>query len=390
MRRSTDEHILTTVTGSLPRPTELAHMVVELEHGRPVDQADFESELRAAVTSTVSRQAEAGLGVVTDGEMSKAHFVTYIHDRLTGFGDVVELINAFVVHDVVDLPDLMMNVWGGSQFQIQECVGPLTYHDEGQRQLQRDIANYKTALDAAGHEEAFLTVPSPGVCATLLPNKYYKTYDDYVMALAEALHTECQTIVESGLLLQIDAPELACLDNLQVWMWDEHERRGRKALQELYVDAINVALSGIDPDRVRLHLCWMNYMGPHTHDLPLEEALVPALRANVGAINFEGANPAHAHEWALFEHLEIPDDKILIPGVIDSKSNVVEHPRLVAERIVRYAELIGTERLIAGTDCGFATGLGALMVHPKVAWMKIQSLVEGASLASARLSPSRG
>lgn len=383
MQRSTD-HVLSTHTGSLPRPDDLAELLVARQEDAALDLAAFEERVRSATAEVVARQVELGIDVVSDGEMSKADYIDYTRERLTGFSGNVPAHEAFFFGDLVEFPELVEATYRDTHFRLPECVDEITYN--GEEEVQRDIANLKAALAQVAAPEAFIPAASPGIVSMCFPNRHYKSYDEYVFALGAALNTEYRAIVDAGLLLQVDSPDLGFGADFHTWMWDEIESRGFAAIQALHVEALNVALEGIPVESVRMHLCWANYMGPHTHDLPLLEVLEPALKANVTAINFEGANPAHEHEWQVFEDFRLPDGKVIIPGVIDTKSQVVETPQLVAQRIARYANLVGKENVIAGTDCGFGTFVGLGTVHPKVAWLKVKALAEGAALASDELA----
>ncbi len=385
MQRSTDR-ILTTHTGSLPRPADLAELLMAVGEGEVVDDAMLRERVAAATTEIVRRQVALGIDVVSDGEMSKLDYVGYVRDRLTGFADAAEAA-PFSFGDLAEFPDIAQAIWGGTHLADPECVGPIAY--VGHEAVARNVADLAAAVAQSPPTEAFIPAVSPGIVAMSFRNRHYASYEDYVFALAEGLSAEYRAIVDAGFLVQVDAPELALGADYHTWMRPEVERRGFAALQELHVEALNVALAGIAAERVRMHVCWANYMGPHTHDLGLAEVLEPALRANVGAIDFEGANPAHAHEWELLGELRLPDDKVLIPGVIDTKTQVVEHPEVVAQRLVRYVELVGRERVIAGTDCGFGSMVGAFTVHPKVAWLKLDALAKGAELASLKFRRAR-
>jgi 5-methyltetrahydropteroyltriglutamate--homocysteine methyltransferase len=384
MKRSIDQ-ILTTHTGSLPRPDDLADLHIAKAKGEALDEATFEQRVRDAVEEAVSLQVDAGVSVVSDGEMSKYGYIEYTGERLEGYGggqDLKEL--QYYIGDMVDFPELLYATYKDSYIMLPSCQGPLRY--VGHDLVARDIHNFELALKSHPATEAFIPAASPGVVTMFCPNEYYPTYDEYVMALAEALNAEYRAITGAGFVLQIDAPDLAFGSDFHTWMWDQTEERGFPAIQELHIEAINVALQGVPREQVRLHLCWANYQGPHTHDQPLADVLRATFKANVGAVLFESANPAHAHEWETFKTLRVPDEIVLIPGVIDSKSQVVEHPRLVAQRIKQYAEVVGKERVIAGVDCGFGTFVGVLMVRPRIAWMKLKNLAEGAAIATDELA----
>jgi 5-methyltetrahydropteroyltriglutamate--homocysteine methyltransferase len=373
--------VLTTHTGSLPRPDDLAKLHIARQEGEEVNSAEFEQHVASAVDEVVARLTEIGVDVVSDGEMSKAGYIDYTRDRLTGLTGG-EGQPDFYLTDLVEVPELVAAAYKDTHLKFHTCEAPVSFI--GAEQVARDTRNFRAALKRHPATEGFIPSSSPGNIAMTCPNNYYGTHDEYLFALADAMNVEYRAITDAGFLVQVDAPELAYCSDLHTWMWPEIEKRGVRNMQERYVEAINRALDGIPAEKARLHLCWANYMGPHTHDQPLRDVLEPALRANVAAINFEAANPAHAHEWALFEDFKVPDDKVMIPGVIDTKTQVVEHPRLVAQRISQFLNLLGREQVMAGTDCGFGTFVGLGSVHPKIAWLKLKSLVDGAAIASQR------
>ena len=380
MKRST-ERILTTHTGSLPRPDGLRATLRTLDTGGPTDREVFKEQARRAVSETVRRQREAGLDVVNDGEMSKVSYVTYVSERLSGIGGSGAIPR---VGDARDYPEWAKSVGFddiSNQLTTPACIGDVAYADL--EPLNTDIANLRAAVadDAAG--EAFMTAASPGVISFFLENQHYGAHTDYVAALAAAMKVEYDAIHRAGFILQIDAPDLAMGRHNQ---FPDSSLEEWREIAMVHVEALNDATRDIPPEAMRLHLCWGNYPGPHHLDVPLVEVLDIALRARPAAISFEAANPRHEHEWRVFEDVELPDDRILIPGVIDSTTNYVEHPELVAERIERYASVVGRLRVIAGVDCGFASLAKARpMVHPTIVWEKLQTLVEGARIASAIL-----
>jgi 5-methyltetrahydropteroyltriglutamate--homocysteine methyltransferase len=336
--------------------------------------------VRQAVADAVAKQVEVGIDVVGDGEQSKVGYSTYVKDRLEGFGSDGRM--AVTPGDLVDYPGYAVQMFGAFAFPLRTpaCIGPV--RSKGTEAVQRDIAHFKEALAKTTAVEAFMTAASPGVIALFLSNAYYRTDEEYLNALADAMRPEYQAIHEAGFLLQIDCPDLAMGRHIQFPDRDEEEFR---KIAELHVEVLNRAVEGIPPDRMRLHLCWGNYEGPHHKDISLERIIDIVLRARPMGISFEAANPRHEHEWRLFERIRIPDDKVLIPGVIDSTTNFIEHPDLVAERIKRFAAVVGTERIIAGTDCGFGTFAGYRGVDPAIAWAKLGALAEGARLASREL-----
>jgi 5-methyltetrahydropteroyltriglutamate--homocysteine methyltransferase len=381
MKISSD-HVLTTHTGSLPRPQQLIDLVYCKQEGKTVDDAAFDTMVSKTVDELVHRQADIGVDVVSDGEVSKPGFVNYIARRLAGFGGVGA---PWALGDMDDLPELVMEQYGGAAGQhilMPECVGPVSY--VGQDEVQQDIARLKHAVGQSHVVEAFIPATSPGCVTMCAANKHYPSYEDYLWAVADAMAEEYRAIVNAGFVLQLDCPDIPMIAHTRGWQ-DGKKIYGVRGHAELHIQAINRAVKGLPPEMIRLHMCWGNYSGPHHHDVPLSEILQPVLAANVAAYSFEGANPQHEHEWTLFQNVKLAPDKIIIPGVIDTKTNVLEHPELVAQRIERYTGLVGRERVIAGTDCGFGTFVGFGAVHPKVAWLKLDALVRGAQLASKRL-----
>jgi 5-methyltetrahydropteroyltriglutamate--homocysteine methyltransferase len=382
MQRST-ERVLTSHVGSLPRPDELTKLHTARQTGQIIDEAVFEDRVRAAVDDAVKRQVEAGVDVVSDGEMSKNSYLDYTSLRVSGF-EVGESVAHSFFGDLEPVPEIAASIFKDTRLTIPICEGPLKY--TGFKQVQRDIQNLRAAMTKYKPTDAFISSASPGIVAMCSPNKYYSSYDEYVFAVADVMHSEYKAITDAGLNVQIDAPDTALGADLHTWMWDEIEKRGFEKILALHVEAINRALNGISPDRVRIHLCWANYFGPHTHDYPLPKILQHVFKANVGAISFEAANPAHAHEWELFRDLKVPDGKILLPGVIDTKTHVVESPQAVAHRIIQFANLAGQENVIASSDCGFMTFIGLGTVHPYCAWLKLKALGDGAAIATRELT----
>ena len=378
MQRSTS-HILTTHTGSLPRSRDLQELLRLREERQSLEQATFTDSVRAAVTDIVQQQIAIGLDVINDGEQSRSQYAAYVKERLTGF-EGERLIRARPRLGDADFPDYVATHQSSTAIPQPACTGPITWKDR--EALQQDIANLQAAVGTRQVEEVFMTAASPGVIANFLPNEYYATEEAYLYALAEVMKAEYQAIVQAGLLLQIDCPDLAMTRVSQFGHLTVDEF---KDIVALHVDVLNYALDGLPPERLRLHLCWGNYEGPHHHDVPLRDIVDLVLKARPVGISFEGANPRHAHEWKIWREVQLPEDKVLIPGVLDSTTNFIEHPELVAERIVRYADVVGRERVIASTDCGFGTSAWGRKVDAKIAWAKLQSLVEGARLASAAL-----
>jgi 5-methyltetrahydropteroyltriglutamate--homocysteine methyltransferase len=351
------------------------------DRGELSDENFFDRMVRQAVRDVVARQRAAGIDIVSDGEMSKISYATYIRHRFTGFepGEVPRAVPA----DLDDFPeyrDRLAREGATPKYLRPVCKGPIAVKDVAP--LQRDIARFQDALAEAGATGAFMTAASPGVIGVFQPNDYYPTREAYLQALAEALKSEYETIVGAGFLLQVDCPDLAMGRHIQFRDASDQEFI-RNA--EMQVEALNYALSDVPAESVRMHLCWGNYAGPHTHDIPLERILPVVLKAKPSAIAFEASNPRHAHEWMVWREAHIPEGKVLIPGVLDSVSNFVEHPHLVANRIVQFAAIVGRERVIARTDCGFGTFAGFGAVHPDICYAKLASLAEGAALASEQL-----
>jgi len=377
MERST-ERILTTHTGSLPRPDDLVELLYAAERGEVGDQAAFQRRVAEAVAGSVRQQRQAGVDVVNDGEMGKVSYSTYPTSRLTGY-EAGTHVPRRPRPDAIDFPEWdaeTITKRGSSRVQRLACTGPVRYI--GQDVLQHDVANLKTALRGAHATEAFMTAASPGVIAVFQPNQYYASNEDYLMALAEAMREEYEAIHRAGFLLQLDCPDFTGLSAV--------ETPGAVPPDlPLRVEALNHAVANIPAERMRLHLCWGNYEGPHHTDVPLEAIIGEVLKAKPMGISFEGANPRHEHEWNVFEQLKLPSDKVIIPGVLDSTTNYIEHPELVAQRIVRYAQLVGRESVIAGVDCGFGTFAGTPAVHPTIVFAKLAAMAEGARLASQLL-----
>lgn len=376
MKRST-ERFLTTHTGSLPRPDDLVRMMFAREEGVPVDRSALAARIRGAVEEIVRAQTDAGLDVINDGELSKPSYATYVKDRLDGFGGESQPL---AYRDLVDFPELAKRVFGDpgrSRRKTPACNGPIRVRDAQAAQLDAD--NLCAALGRGVAAEGFLTAASPGVISLFFANTHYPTHERYLFAIADAMRHEYEAVARAGLILQIDCPDLAMGRHIQFasLSLDEFRRMAR-----LHVEALNHALAGISPEQLRLHVCWGNYEGPHHYDVPLADIIDIVLDARPGAISFEAANPRHGHEWTVFERVKLPPGKVLIPGVLESKTNYIEHPDLVAQRISRYARLVGRERVIAGTDCGFGTWVGQAAVDPGVVWAKMASLVEGARRAS--------
>jgi 5-methyltetrahydropteroyltriglutamate--homocysteine methyltransferase len=381
MKISTDR-ILTTHVGSLPRPRSLVDLLLARDRGESYDAAILSKTVSTAVDEIVARQIQIGIDVVSDGEASKAGYGTYIKDRLSGFSE--ENYRARMQSDFKDFPELydrIMGAMGRSALPRRLCcTGPVAVIDD--KSVQVDIANFKAALKKAPARDAFMNAVSPGTVAHFQPNRYYKTMPEYFEAVATAMRPEYEAIVAAGFVLQVDSPDLAMSHHSTFQDLGVPEFLSQA---ELAVEALNHALANIPASSVRLHICWGNYEGPHHHDLPLETILPIVLKAKAQAITFEGSNPRHAHEWKVWADPRVPSDKVLIPGMLDTSTNFIEHPELVAQRIEQYASVVGRERVIAGTDCGFATFAGLGKIDPGVAFKKLESLVQGAEIASRRL-----
>jgi 5-methyltetrahydropteroyltriglutamate--homocysteine methyltransferase len=377
--RSADR-ILTTHVGSLPRSQAVTDVLFARDQGTVASEALAARTIRDGVAEVVRRQVETGIDVVSDGETSKITYATYIKDRVTGFeGDTPREPG----QDLVEFPRLLKKLaetGATAKYRRPRCVGDIRV--KSLEPVQTDVANLSSAVAASQPAEAFLNAASPGVIALFQPNDHYATQDDYLTAVADAMRAEYEAIAASGILLQIDAPDLGMGRHTM------YRHRGVEEflrLAALHVEVLNDALRNVPADRVRMHVCWGNYEGPHHHDVPLELLWPVIVKAKAQGLLFEGANPRHAHEWTVFRDRPIPEDKLLIPGVISSTTNYIEHPELVAERICRYADLVGRERVLAGSDCGFGTFAGFGPVDPDIAYLKLRSLVEGAELATNRL-----
>jgi len=376
MKRSSDR-FLTTHTGSLPRPDDLVRTMYAREEGVPVDPSALDARIAAAVAEVVGKQVQAGIDVVNDGEMSKPSYATYIKDRLSGFGGTG---NTFVYQDLADFPRLEKRVFGDpgrSRRKTPACNAAIGVRDATAAEI--DVAHLQAALAGVTAADGFLTAASPGVVSLFFRDEHYGSEEAYLDAIAEAMRVEYEAIARAGLVLQIDCPDLGMGRHIQHADLSLPEWRKKAAL---HVEVLNHALRNIAPTQLRMHLCWGNYEGPHHCDVPLADVIDIVFRARPSAIALEAANPRHAHEWQLFESVKLPEGKMLIPGVIESKSNFVEHPELVAQRIGRYANLVGRENVMAGSDCGYGTWVGQAAVDPDVVWAKMAALAEGARIAS--------
>ena len=379
MKRSVDR-ILTTHTGSLPRPADLVRMMFAREEGVPVDGPALAARIRTAVAEVVRKQTEAGITVVNDGELSKPSYATYVKDRLNGFGGTSHPLQ---YRDLLDFPEMAKRVFGDpgrSRRKTPACTGPISVRDPAA--AQADVDNLRSALESVEVQDVFMSAASPGVVSLFFRDDHYGSHEAYLFAIADAMRHEYESVARAGFILQLDCPDLAMGRHIQFADLSVEEFR---KMARLHLGALDHAVANIPPEQLRLHLCWGNYEGPHHYDVPLVEILDLVLAARPQGVSFEAANPRHAHEWRVFERVKLPPNKIIIPGVLDSTTNFIEHPELVAERIGRYARLVGRENVIAGTDCGFGTWVGQAAVDADIVWAKLASLAEGARLASDEL-----
>jgi 5-methyltetrahydropteroyltriglutamate--homocysteine methyltransferase len=378
--KTSRDRILTTHVGSLPRSQAVVDVLFGRERGELSGGNDGREVIRDAVADVVKRQVETGIDVVSDGEMSKISYATYIAERLSGFdGDTPREPG----QDLLDFPRLLKKLadtGATAKYRRPRCVGPIGVRNL--QPLETDLDNLKNAASRAGAAEAFMNAASPGVIALFQPNDFYRTADEYLEAIAEGMRAEYERIVGSGVLLQIDAPDLAMGRHT---MYKKRSTEEVLGLAAMHIEVLNHALRNVPSDRVRMHVCWGNYEGPHHHDVPLEQLLPVVVKARADGLLIEAANPRHAHEWMVFREFDLPEEKILIPGVLSSTTNYIEHPLLVAERLCRFADVAGRERVIAGTDCGFGTFAGFGPVDPDIAYLKLAAMVEGARIASERL-----
>ncbi len=380
MKRSVSR-ILTTHTGSLPRSPHLQELLRQREDQSDFDPEELSAGVRDAVVEVVERQQRTGIDVVNDGEQGRSQYATYVKERLKGF-EGERIVRRRPRLEDLDFPDFAaMQIHLSSRNMPQPaCTGPISWKDWPA--AERDIETLKQGSANSPAEEVFMTAASPGVIATFLPNEYYPSDEAYLYALAEVMKEEYNAIANAGLILQIDCPDLAMTRaaDFSHLSLDEF-----KQVVELHIEVINYALKDIDPERMRLHLCWGNTEHPHHHDVPLKELVEIVLRARPLGLSFEGANPRHAHEWKVWEDVDLPDGKLLIPGVLDTTTNFIEHPELIAQRITNYANIVGRENVMASSDCGFGTSAWGRKVETNVAWAKLAAMVEGAHLASQEL-----
>jgi len=374
------DRILTTHVGSLPRPLDVTTIIFRVEKGEQVDEAEHEAVIERAVYDVVKRQVASGIDIVSDGEMDKISYATYIKYRISGFdGDSPRTPPA----DLEEFPGFLerqARSGGTPTYKRPQCVGDVRHVDAAP--VKRECATFRRAVEAHRPVGAFLNSASPGVIAMFQPNAYYATHSAYLEAVSEAMRIEYEAIVDAGFILQIDSPDLGLGRHMMFKKLDEKEYLAR--INE-NVDALNHALRNVPADRVRMHVCWGNYEGPHTHDAPLTTVLPVALRAKPQGLLYESSNPRHAHEWEDLGQLDIPSDKVLIPGVVDTTTNFVEHPRLIAQRILNVARFVGRERVIAGTDCGFSTFAGYPAIDTDIVYAKFRAMQEGAEMATKAL-----
>ena len=379
MKLSKDK-ILTTHVGSLPRSENVFKLVFAKEDGKNLDKKEYDEVIAKAVKTVVKKQEEVGIDVVSDGEQSKISYATYIKDRLNGFeGDSPRQ----TPKDLEEFPIFSSRAsksGGVPTYNRPRCTGPVTVKD--MKPLEIDLVNLRKALDGISISDAFMNAASPGVIALFQPNEYYPDHKRYLYALADSMKVEYEGIVKAGFVIQIDSPDLAL--GRHVLFKDKSDEEFLTMIQ-LHIEALNHALENIPSEKIRLHVCWGNYQGPHHCDIEMKKILPAVLKAKPQALSFEASNPRHSHEWTVFRDIKIPEDKILIPGVIDSTTNFVEHPELVSERICRFADIVGRNRVIAGSDCGFSTFAGFGSVDADITYAKLSSLVKGAEIASKKL-----
>jgi 5-methyltetrahydropteroyltriglutamate--homocysteine methyltransferase len=378
--KTSQDRILTTHVGSLPRPPELRAMLVKKDRGEPYDKAALASLVRQAVADIVRRQVAVGVDIVNDGEMSKPGYSTYIADRLTGFAGHEPAKPRLDTRDHPNFLAAYERMTGAVNARRAVCVGPIAWQDRDA--LTQDLDNLRAALGDARITEGFMTSASPGLVPVFQINRHYPTYEAYVQAIADVMQEEYEAIAKAGFVLQLDCPDLAMAYHTSFQELGEAEFLKRAAF---HVEVLNHALRNVPADRARIHICWGNYEGPHDHDIEFAKVAPILVKAKPQALVVEAANPRHEHEWKVWQETKLPDDKILIPGVLDTSTNYVEHPELVAERICRFADIVGRERVIAGTDCGFGTFAGYGKLDPDISFKKLAAMAQGAEIASKRL-----
>jgi 5-methyltetrahydropteroyltriglutamate--homocysteine methyltransferase len=376
------ERILTSHTGSLPRPEELLPLIFAKEAGEPVDDGAFDAQVASAVAETVRKQVDAGVDVLNDGEMGRPTYATYVKDRLSGFGgegSIEDVFKQSTVRQAPEFPDFTPQIGSqedGRTVRFVSCDGPISY--ENTEPLFKDIDTLKEAVTDCTREDVFMSSASPGIIARFFFNHYYPSDDEYLEAVASAMRTEYEAIASAGFTLQLDCPDLA-LPIFGTPLPDYFKAIERR------VEVLNQAVANIPPEAIRVHMCWGNGEAPRNHDVPLKDIIHILLKLKPAGLMLMAANGAHEHEWTVFEDVKLPDGKYIVPGVIDSTTNIIEHPEVVAQRLVRYASVVGRENVIGGTDCGFGTGAGMHIVAPSIAWAKLRSLSQGALLASDEL-----
>jgi 5-methyltetrahydropteroyltriglutamate--homocysteine methyltransferase len=374
------DRILTTHVGSLPRPPALRQLLIKKDQGEPYDKGELKRLTREAVFAIVRRQAEVGIDIIDDGEMSKPGYSTYVADRLSGFAGHEPAKPRLDTRDHPNFLAALERMTGPNTARRARCVGPVAVRDR--EPLMEDIANLKAALEQVHALEGFMTAASPGLVPVFQTNVYYPSHEAYVEAIAAAMQQEYEAIVEAGFVLQLDCPDLAMAHHTTFQELSEKDFLKRA---EFHVDVLNHALRNVPADRLRIHICWGNYEGPHDHDIDFAKVAPILVKAKPMGLSVEAANPRHEHEWRVWQETKLPDEKILVPGVLDTCTNYVEHPDLVAERICRFADIVGRERVIAGTDCGFGTFAGYGKLDPDISFKKLRAMVEGAEIASKRL-----
>src|SRR6266478_3483866 len=378
--KTSQDRILTTHTGSLPRPAELRSALVKKDQGEAYDKAELRRLTHDAVIAIVKRQAEVGVDVINDGEMSKPGYSTYVADRLSGFAGHEPAQPRLDTRDHPNFMAAYTRMTGDNVARRAVCVGPIAVKDE--EPLRQDLANLKAALSQVKAVEGFMTAASPGLVPVFQNNRHYPSHEAYVEAIAAAMQQEYEAIVEAGFVLQLDCPDLAMAHHTSFQDLSEADFLKRAGF---HIEVLNHALRNVPADRARIHICWGNYEGPHDHDIDFAKVAPILVNAKPQALVIEAANPRHAHEWTVWRETKLPDDKILVPGVLDTSTNYVEHPELVAERLCRFADLVGRERVMAGSDCGFGTFVVYGKLDPDISFKKLGAMVEGAAIASKRL-----
>ena len=373
--------IHTTHVGSLPRTPELAALLLKRDRGEAIDEAAFDALVSTEIETAIRAQIKAGVSIVSDGELGKVGYSTYITARLSGFGGHVDRTPAKDLADLSELRTKLAAIMGSQSFVRAACIGKVELVDS--KPVEDDVRRFSAAMRKEGQSvRGFMNAASPGLVTAFQPNQYYPTHEAYLADLIEAMRPEYEAIIAAGFDLQLDAPDLAMAAHTGFQGLSESEFLKRA---EQNVEALNAATANIPAERMRMHICWGNYEGPHDHDIALEKVIGPILKARPTQLLFEGANPRHEHEWTVWRDAKLPDDTVLVPGLIDSCSNYVEHPELIAQRIERYAAIVGADRVIAGTDCGFGTFAGYGKIDPIVTWKKLSALREGADIAGKRL-----